>query len=320
MAERSGRPDDPTNLMHINGVLVLDQPVDFESIRDVIERRLLAIPRFRNRVVVPKRGRPYWEPDPDFHIAHHVGHLALPEPGGDADLREVVERLISEPFDPAHPMWRFEVVQNFRGGTVVMAKLHHCMGDGVALMLVLLSLTDRTPQADPAAPNPFLSLYACREEDREKEGELDLDTILVDDDSFSLGAVGGAHVGPGIGWYVGACQMLHPVADAGAQAKCPVFHVSGQQLPVGLVYVVTEGVRNDTAVVGAGQPGDHVDEGGLAGAVRAQQAEELARRHREAHPGERAQRAEALLDVADLYGVQRSGVAPGATGSRASTP
>ena len=53
------RMDDPTNLMHINGVLVLDQPVAFESIRDIIAQRLLAIPRFRNRVVVPKSGKPY---------------------------------------------------------------------------------------------------------------------------------------------------------------------------------------------------------------------------------------------------------------------
>jgi len=171
------RMDDPTNLMHINGILVLDQPVSYESIRDIIEQRLLAIPRFRNRVVVPKRGKPYWEPDPGFDIANHVGRITLPDPGGDAELRAVVEGLISQPFDPAHPMWSFQVIQNFRGGTVVMAKLHHCMGDGVALMLVLLSMTDRTPEADPAAPNPFLSLYTRHEKGQEEVEHLDLDTI-----------------------------------------------------------------------------------------------------------------------------------------------
>lgn len=171
------RMDDPTNLMHINGVLVLDQPVSFESVRDIIEQRLLEIPRFRSRVVIPRRGKPYWEPDPDFHIANHVGHLALPDPGGDAELREVIERLISEPFDPAHPMWRFEVIDNFRGGTVVMAKLHHCMGDGVALMLVLLSMTDRTPRIESGARNPFLSLYTRQEKERQGEAHLELDDI-----------------------------------------------------------------------------------------------------------------------------------------------
>ena len=169
------RMDDPTNLMHINGVLVLDQPVAFESIRDIIERRLLAIPRFRSRVVVPKRGKPYWEPDPAFNIANHVGRIVLPDPGGDAELREVVEGLISQQFDPAHPMWSFQVIESFRGGTVVMAKLHHCLGDGVALMLVLLSMTDRTPQVESGARNPFLSLYTRHE--RHEEEHLDLDTI-----------------------------------------------------------------------------------------------------------------------------------------------
>lgn len=171
------RMDDPTNLMHINGVLVLDEPVAFESIREILEQRLLAIPRFRSRVVVPKSGKPYWEPDPHFDIANHVGSITLPSPGGDAELREVVERLISQPFDPAHPMWRFEVIQNFRGGTVVMAKLHHCLGDGVALMLVLLSMTDRTPQVESGSRNPFLSLYTRHEKERQHEEHLDLDTI-----------------------------------------------------------------------------------------------------------------------------------------------
>ena len=169
------RMDDPTNLMHINGVLVLDQPAAFESIRDTIQSRLLAIPRFRSRVAVPKRGKPYWEPDPHFNIANHVGHIVLPDPGGDGELREVVEGLISQQFNPDHPMWRFEVIDNFRGGTVIMAKLHHCLGDGVALMLVLLSLTDRTPQAESGARNPFLSLYTRHE--KHGEEHLDLDTI-----------------------------------------------------------------------------------------------------------------------------------------------
>lgn len=168
--------DDPTNLMHINGVLVLDQPVELERIRALIARRLLAIPRFRSRVVVPKKGKPYWERDADFKLENHVGHIVLPPPGGDKELRAVVEGLITQQFDPAHPMWSFQVIDNFRGGSVVMGKLHHCMGDGVALMLVLLSLTDRTAGADPAARNPFLSLYTGLEEGHEEE-PLSLDAI-----------------------------------------------------------------------------------------------------------------------------------------------
>ena len=166
------RMDDPTNLMHINGVLVLDQPVEVERVRKTLEERLAAIPRFRSRVVTPKRGKPYWEPDPHFDIDNHFARVVLPDPGGDAELRAAIEALITCQFDPAHSMWSFRVFENYRGGSVVMGRIHHCMGDGVALMLVLLSLTDMTPDADPAVRNPFLSLYNPHHEDA-----LDLGTI-----------------------------------------------------------------------------------------------------------------------------------------------
>lgn len=165
--------DDPTNLMHINGVLVLDRPIELERLREVIGKRLLAIPRFRSRVVVPKSGRPYWEPDPAFDIANHVPRTVLPDPGGDAELRQAVESVISTQFDFDHPPWSFRLIDNYRGGSVILGRLHHCLGDGVALMLVLLSLTDRTPDADPAVPNPFLSLYTPPD----GEGGLDLAAI-----------------------------------------------------------------------------------------------------------------------------------------------
>lgn len=165
--------DDPTNLMHINGVLVLDKPIELEQLREVIGKRLLAIPRFRKRVVVPKGERPYWEPDPAFDIANHVPRVVLPDPGGDAELRTAVESVISTQFDFDHPPWSFSLIDNYRGGCVIHGRLHHSLGDGVALMLVLLSLTDLTPDADPAVRNPFLSLYRPPGE----EGGLDLATI-----------------------------------------------------------------------------------------------------------------------------------------------
>jgi diacylglycerol O-acyltransferase / wax synthase len=168
------RMDDPTNLMHINGVLVLERPIELDALRAVIEKRLGAIPRFRNRVVVPKRGKPYWEPDPAFDIANHVPRMVLPDPGGDAELRAAIESVISTQFDFDHPPWSFRLIDNYRGGSVVLGRLHHCMGDGVALMLVLLSLTDRTPDADPTVRNPFLSLYSTH---KGEDGELDLAAI-----------------------------------------------------------------------------------------------------------------------------------------------
>jgi diacylglycerol O-acyltransferase / wax synthase len=159
------RMDDPTNLMLINGVLVTAGRVDPARLRAIAERRLLPIPRFHQKVVAPKRGgRPRWEEDPDFDLDRHLVTLELPAPGGDRELRAVLEGLVSLPLDRDRPLWQFHLIAGYEGGSVLFARIHHCVGDGVALMLVLLSLADLAP--DPAAlaaptPNPFTALL-CR--------------------------------------------------------------------------------------------------------------------------------------------------------------
>jgi WS/DGAT/MGAT family acyltransferase len=137
------RMDDPTNLMMINGVVMMEEPVDHEEIKKNLETRLLTIPRFKQRVVTKGRfGRHYWELDPAFDLAAHLEHVSLPEPGGDRELQELVSRLMSQPLDVTKPLWNLHQVDNYRGGTALLWRLHHCIGDGIALMLVLLSLTD----------------------------------------------------------------------------------------------------------------------------------------------------------------------------------
>jgi WS/DGAT/MGAT family acyltransferase len=97
----------------------------------------------------------------------------LSEPGGDRELAGAVERLLHEGFDRAHPPWAFHVLRGYGSDTAVLARLHHTIGDGVALMLVLLAMTDLAetgpPTADagaaelePLAPelNPFLEILA----------------------------------------------------------------------------------------------------------------------------------------------------------------
>ncbi len=155
------RMDEPANLMMINGVLVMDGPVDLERLRDTVARRLLAIPRFRQRVVVPPGGRPRWEPAADFRLEDHVQVLDLPAPGGDAELQEVIGHLIYTPLDSAKPLWSFHLVRNYRGGSALLGRLHHAIGDGVALMLVLLSITDLTPtEAELGGEeNPFTEMF-----------------------------------------------------------------------------------------------------------------------------------------------------------------
>jgi diacylglycerol O-acyltransferase len=144
------RMDEPANLMQINGVLVLDQPVDVERVKEVVRRRLLPIPRFRQHVVAGSGGgSPRWEEDPDFDLDRHVVGVRLPEPADDAALAAVIGELMSSPLPPDRPLWEFRLLQPYRGGGALLGRIHHAIGDGVALMLVLLSLTDLQPSGPP---------------------------------------------------------------------------------------------------------------------------------------------------------------------------
>lgn len=157
------RMDEPANLMMINGVLVLEGPVDMGRLRRMFEERLLPIPRFRQRVVFPLgRAQPRWEEDPEFDLDNHLVRRELPAPGDQAGLRQVIDGLMSTPLDSERPLWQFHLIDNFEGGSVLLARLHHCMGDGLALLMVLLSLTDRTAEPDDACANPFTSILCDR--------------------------------------------------------------------------------------------------------------------------------------------------------------
>ncbi len=140
--------DQPTNLMVITGALWFDQPVDWKRAREVLRTRLVdPFPRFRQRVVessVPLSG-PHWEDDETFDIDLHIHKVALPAPGDQAALEELIADLMAEPLDPSKPLWQFHFVEGFGDGAAVVTRMHHCIADGIALARVLLSLTDEDP-------------------------------------------------------------------------------------------------------------------------------------------------------------------------------
>jgi WS/DGAT/MGAT family acyltransferase len=143
------RMDDPTNLMVVTGVLTLDEPVSADRLRDVIEQRLLRFPRFRQRV--GGAGTPLatqrWQDDPAFDLDHHFQVVELPEGGADHDLERFVSDLMARPLDPSRPLWQFHFVPHYQGGSALISRIHHCIGDGLALIYVMLSMAD-----DGAAP------------------------------------------------------------------------------------------------------------------------------------------------------------------------
>ncbi len=141
--------EDPTNLMMVTGVMTLDGKVDPKRLRTVFDKRLAPFGRFHQRVVRPRSraGILHWQDDPRFDIDNHFSHIALPPPGGEEALRELVSELMSTPLDFTKPLWHIHLVDGFDNRSVVLARVHHAMADGIALVRVLLSLMDTTPDA-----------------------------------------------------------------------------------------------------------------------------------------------------------------------------
>lgn len=135
------RMDDPTNLMTITGVLVLEDPIDVETFKEVLRERFLGFARFRKRVR-EINGTPHWEIDPHFDLDRHVHRSGLPGAAGQQELKARVSDLMGEPLDRSKPLWHMEVIEDYLGGSAIIVRLHHCIGDGIALVQVLLSLTD----------------------------------------------------------------------------------------------------------------------------------------------------------------------------------
>jgi WS/DGAT/MGAT family acyltransferase len=155
--------EDPTNLMMVTGVLLFDGRLDQRRLRAVVEERLLAFPRFLQRIEEPPFGvgTPSWVPDNRFDLDYHLRRVALPEPGDKRTLEGFVSEVMSTPLDFTKPLWQMVVVEH-AGGSALVSRIHHSIADGIALVRVLLSLTDEKarPRRRRAAHPPDLDAGA----------------------------------------------------------------------------------------------------------------------------------------------------------------
>ena len=147
--------DRPTNLMVITGALWFDEPVDWERVREVIATRLgralsalspagrsRAGSRSRARTGRTTRLRPRPAPPPRW---------PCPRPATAPRCRSFVGDLMAPPLDRSRPLWHWYLVDGYGDGSAIVARMHHCIADGIALARVLLSLTDAPPDAGIAA-------------------------------------------------------------------------------------------------------------------------------------------------------------------------
>ena len=151
------RMERPTNPMMITGVLMFSERMSLARLRKVVRRRFVdAYPRFGCRPVDGPAGAA-WQDDEHFDLDAHVAPAALPgrgaTPGSEKRaLERFVSQLASSPLDKGRPLWQFHLVERYQGGSALVVRIHHCYADGIALIQVLLSLTDTSADAHRGKP------------------------------------------------------------------------------------------------------------------------------------------------------------------------
>lgn len=158
---------------HVAGVALFDSAplksdeggIDIDRVKAHILSKLQYIPRYRQRLEwVPYDRRPVWVDDAHFNFEYHVRHTSLPRPGTEEQLKELAGRIVSTKLDRAKPLWELWVVEGISEDRfAIIAKIHHCMIDGVSgvdLTTILMNVVpdgtiEDTPEWVPRpAPTP----------------------------------------------------------------------------------------------------------------------------------------------------------------------
>jgi WS/DGAT/MGAT family acyltransferase len=150
------RPNAP---LHIGSVGIYEGQIPYERFLVHLNSRFPMIPRYRQRLAfVPfNLLHPTWEDDPQFDIRNHVHLITLSSPGTDDQLRELAGKIFAEPLDRSKPLWQMHVVQGLEGErSALIAKVHHCLVDGVSGIGLLMATVDISPEpAPPPEPQPW---------------------------------------------------------------------------------------------------------------------------------------------------------------------
>jgi diacylglycerol O-acyltransferase len=150
------RMDSPMNLMMILGVWIIKPGVSYQAVSQRIEERLLQYPRFGQRVELDATGAT-WVTDTDFNIERHVVRETLPATSKGHEQQALQDRLgelAVQPLDMQHPLWQFHLVEHYQGGSALMARIHHCIADGIALIVVTQSMVDGGEGPPPPKASP----------------------------------------------------------------------------------------------------------------------------------------------------------------------
>jgi diacylglycerol O-acyltransferase len=136
--------------MYVGSLSILRRPrngLSYDALLAAVEQRLAQIPRYRQKVreVTLGLSRPVWIDDRDFDITYHIRRSALPSPGTDAQLHDLVARLGSRPLDKSRPLWEMYLVEGLTKNRVaIYTKSHQALVNGMTALEIGHVIADRT--------------------------------------------------------------------------------------------------------------------------------------------------------------------------------
>ncbi|RWA16649.1 diacylglycerol O-acyltransferase [Mycolicibacterium brumae DSM 44177] len=148
------RLENTSTPMYVGSLSILRKPrggLSYDTLLETVEKRLPLIPRYRQKVrqvSLIVSARPVWVDDPDFDITYHVRRSALPAPGSDEQLHDLVARLGSRPLDRSRPLWEMYLVEGLSGNRVaIYTKSHQALVNGMSALEIGHVIADRTAKA-----------------------------------------------------------------------------------------------------------------------------------------------------------------------------
>ncbi len=136
------RLQEAANPMASLAVLFFEQVLAFETLKALVEDRLMSYERFRQRIVPSRlpRGRPHWHEGDDFALENHLFRASLSPQGTERDMETLISRLLSEPMPADQPLWQIHLIEEVDGGSVLVVKIHQSVADGTSAAQIVLGL------------------------------------------------------------------------------------------------------------------------------------------------------------------------------------
>jgi WS/DGAT/MGAT family acyltransferase len=139
------------NPRHVGSVLVFRRPArgGGQTVREIVEayRRTRPRPPFNRIPVFRKAGMPVWQEVENVDTSHHVLHLALPAPGSNEQLHQLIADLHAPMLERHRPGWKVYVIEGLAGDRfAIYHKCHHALVDGESGMRVLRQSLAESPR------------------------------------------------------------------------------------------------------------------------------------------------------------------------------